>query len=342
MGKEIVTTTEEDGVQLNEQTLRDRIHIVRGQQVMLDFDLAEIYGYSTKRFNEQVKNNMERFDNDFRFQLTKEEMEGLRSKKSALKLEGDNRGAHRKYLPYAFTEQGIYMLMTVLKGDLAVRQSKALIRLFKSMKDYIVETGQAEELRRFGSLTHEGLLHSRLNRVEEDVKVMKTELDNKMNQEDFEKAMEQFRIRSKSEGYVLFQGQWFSADVLLNKIFSQARHTIGIVDPYVGIRTLNALVGCRKDVEISVWTHNIKELPQETFDDFIREHCLRVSIYRIGRNEDHDRFIFIDRDYPKLKKFYFIGSSLKDTGKSLTMIIQSPFVEKASEGFTVSQPIMRY
>ena len=336
MGKEIVTTTEKDGVQLNEQTLRDRIHIVRGQQVMLDFDLAEIYGYTTKAFNQQVKNNFTKFDKDFMFCLKKEEYANLRSKNLTSSWGG------ARYLPYAFTEQGVYMLMTVLKGDLAVQQSKALIRLFKSMKDYIIDTNQVEEFRQFGSLTPEGFLHSRISRVEEDVKVMKTELNNKMNQEDFEKVMEQFRIRSESEGYVLFQGQWFSADVLLNEIFSQARHTIGIVDPYVGIRTLNALVGCRKDVEISIWTHNLKELPKETFDDFIREHHLKVSIYRISRNEDHDRFIFIDRDYPKLKKFYFIGSSLKDAGKSLTMIIQSSFVEKAVEEFTVSQAIMRY
>lgn len=111
----------------NADDLKSKIHIVRGLQVMLDSDLAEIYGYSTKRFNEQVKNNKERFDEDFMFQLTKSEHEKilrskiltlesgsiLRSKKSTLELE---QGKYTKYLPYAFTEQGIYMLMTVLKG----------------------------------------------------------------------------------------------------------------------------------------------------------------------------------------------------------------------------------
>ena len=104
---------------------------------MLDFELAEIYGYETKTFNQQVKNNIEKFDDDFRFQLTKEEWEFLRSKNLTSKSETGSGG--RRYLPFAFTEQGIYMLMTVLKGELAVKQSKALICTFKQMKDYIVE-----------------------------------------------------------------------------------------------------------------------------------------------------------------------------------------------------------
>ena len=121
--------------------LKSKIYTIRGMQVMLDFDLAEIYGYTTKRFNEQVRNNIEKFDEDFRFQLTWEEMEIILSLRSRSKISTLNtgRGSNVKYLPYAFTEQGIYMLMTVLRGDLAIKQSKILIRLFKTMKDFIVE-----------------------------------------------------------------------------------------------------------------------------------------------------------------------------------------------------------
>ncbi len=120
----------------DEDYLKSKIYIIRGVQVMIDADLAEIYGYSTKRFNDQVKNNIERFDEDMRFQLTSNEYDVLRSKISTSKPE--TRGG-RQYLPYVFTEQGIYMLMTVLKGELAVDQSKKLIRLFKRMKDFIVQ-----------------------------------------------------------------------------------------------------------------------------------------------------------------------------------------------------------
>ena len=104
---------------VTEQSLQEKIYYVRGQKVMLDFELAEIYGYTTTRFNEQVKNNIEKFDDDFMYELTKEEFENLISKKSTSSWGG------RRKLPKAFTEQGIYMLMTVLRGELAIKQSKA-------------------------------------------------------------------------------------------------------------------------------------------------------------------------------------------------------------------------
>ncbi|MBR2801607.1 MAG: ORF6N domain-containing protein [Erysipelotrichaceae bacterium] len=103
---------------IDERTLKDKIYTVRGQQVMLDSDLAEIYGYSTKAFNQQVKNNIGKFDEDFRFQLTEAELDelSLRSKFLTLNAANNKRGLHYKYLPYAFTEQGIYILMTALKA----------------------------------------------------------------------------------------------------------------------------------------------------------------------------------------------------------------------------------
>ena len=138
--------------------IKDAIYTIRGVKVMLDADLAEIYGYQTSRFNQQVKNNIEKFDDDFRFQLTKEEYQQiLKSKNLTLNYSlnisdsGDNKndanlisknltsswGGNRK-LPYVFTEQGVYMLMTVLKGELATRQSKALIMTPKARRYSIV------------------------------------------------------------------------------------------------------------------------------------------------------------------------------------------------------------
>ena len=128
-----MTEENKEIVVIDETTIRSKIYYIRNQKVMLDFELAEIYGYTTTRFNEQVKNNSEKFDDDFMFQLTKSEFENLISKKSTSSWGG------RRKLPYAFTEQGIYMLMTVLRGELAVKQSKALIRMFKQMKDFIIE-----------------------------------------------------------------------------------------------------------------------------------------------------------------------------------------------------------
>lgn len=142
--------------------IRKNIYTVRGVKVMIDSDLAHIYGYTTSAFNQQVRNNSAKFDEDFRFRLTKEEYQDiLKSKNLISKLrltdcestdspdnlflrskfltsKTETRGG-RQYYPYVFTEQGIYMLMTVLKGKLATEQSKALIRTFKEMKDFIID-----------------------------------------------------------------------------------------------------------------------------------------------------------------------------------------------------------
>ena len=122
-----------DFVLSSDDKIIPKIHIIRGIQVMLDSDLAAFYGYETKYFNRQVNNNLNRFDEDFRFQLTEDEVKSLRCKNFTSSWGGT------RYQPYVFTEQGVYMLMTVLKGELAVRQSKTLIRLFKQMKDFVIQ-----------------------------------------------------------------------------------------------------------------------------------------------------------------------------------------------------------
>lgn len=137
-------------IEISQNSIKDKIYTIRNQKVMIDSDLAQIYGYTTKTFNQQVKNNIEKFEEDFRFQLTNDEFaEILRSKNLTSISEKRGRGG-RTYNPYVFTEQGIYMLMTVLKGELAICQSKALIRTFKDMKDYFLKTegiiGQKELL----------------------------------------------------------------------------------------------------------------------------------------------------------------------------------------------------
>ena len=136
---------------VNEQVIRNKIYEIRGQKVMLDFDLAEIYGYTTKSFNQQVKRNADRFDDDFIFQLTRKETEEISRSQNVTSIQVAGIKGGRSSLPYAFTESGIYMLMTVLKGDLAVQQSKALIRTFRAMKNFIVENrpliGQHDYLR---------------------------------------------------------------------------------------------------------------------------------------------------------------------------------------------------
>ena len=118
-------------------SIYNRVYVIRGQQIMLDYDLAEIYGYEVKRLNAQVKNNISRFPEDFMFQLTNEEQEYLRSNFSTANINPKSRS-----LPYAFTEQGIYMLATVLRGELAEQQSIFIMRTFREMRHYIKQNQQ--------------------------------------------------------------------------------------------------------------------------------------------------------------------------------------------------------
>ena len=124
--------------------IRNRVYMIRGMQVMLDSDLAEIYGYEAKYLNRQVKNNINRFPEDFMFQLTKGEIpeDFLKSQIATLNENGNKRGLHVKKLPYAFTEQGIYMLATVLRGELAEQQSIFIMRAFREMRHYIKQNQQ--------------------------------------------------------------------------------------------------------------------------------------------------------------------------------------------------------
>ena len=131
-GNSISVETVEKLLVIDENTLRDKIHVIRGVKVMLDYDLAEIYGYTTSAFNQQVRRNEDKFPADFRFQLTIEETRCLPSQKVTAKRGGDRRSE-----PWAFSQNGVYMLMTILNGKLATRQSIALIRAFQSMKNYI-------------------------------------------------------------------------------------------------------------------------------------------------------------------------------------------------------------
>ena len=128
---------------LTVESIRNCVYTIRGQQVMLDSDLADIYGYEVKRLNEQVKRNINRFPEDFMFQIEPEELpKGLKSQIATLNESGNKRGLHVKKMPYAFTEQGIYMLATVLRGELAEQQSIFIMRAFKEMRHYIRQNQQ--------------------------------------------------------------------------------------------------------------------------------------------------------------------------------------------------------
>lgn len=298
---------------INESDLKSKIYVIRGVQVMLDMDLAEIYGYETKRFNEQVKNNIERFDDDFRFQLTDEELEEVsRSKFSTLNNESKGRGQNFKYNPYAFTEQGIYMLMTVLRGDLAVAQSKMLIRMFKAMKSYIQENSSLLPVEEIKLLKQSVLsLTERQNKTDKDIQKIYESID---------RINENFVQHTDLKEFVIYKGQKFEADVAYTEIYKLAKTSIYIIDDYVNIKTLNLLKQKKKNVEVIIFTENKRGINGVLTSSEITDFNNQYPNLKIKPNPDcHDRFIIIDYKTQKEAVFH-CGASSKDAGNKICTI----------------------
>ncbi|MFI3160695.1 ORF6N domain-containing protein [Streptococcus suis] len=311
---------------VNQESLAEKIYIIRGQKVMLDFELAEIYGYETKRFNEQVKNNIEKFDDDFRFQLTKEEWENLRSKISTSKSETGSGG--RRYLPYVFSEAGIYMLMTVLKGELAVKQSKALIRTFKQMKDYIVENqgliGQREFLQLSMQITSNIVemqdLRRDLMNVEDKVAGLVDNLGNVVHKSELSELILDLSNPQLKYGFLLLNGEPIEANLAYKDIYSIAKKSIYIVDNYIGVKTLVLLKDIPSSVEITIFSDNVgKGLHTLEYQDFCKEYPFRKIKFQKSGGEFHDRYIIIDWNTDK-QRIYHCGASSKDAGQRITTI----------------------
>ena len=285
---------------LEENSIRSKIHVIRGQQVILDFDLAQIYGYETRRFNEQVKNNSERFDEDFRFQLTKEEFESLNLMS---KISTSSWGGTRK-LPYAFTEQGIYMLMTVLKGNLAVTQSKMLIRTFKEMKHFIQNNSHI-----FAELDNikNHLLQSDLHHKETDKKI-----------KELFSLMDKYNIK-ETQG-IFFQGQIFDAYAKFESFLAAAKKEIILIDNYVDLSILQRLTKKKKGVTVTIYTDPKTKLTAQDIQTFNTQY---PSLTVIHTTKTHDRFLIIDKT-----TIYHIGASLKDLGKKCFgfSILDSSFI----------------
>lgn len=286
--------------------LKSKIYIIRGVQVMLDVDLAKIYGYETKNFNRQVKNNIERFDETFRFQLTDEEVDYFsRCKIFTLKK---GRGNNIKYNPYAFTEQGIYMLMTVLKGDLAVDQSKKLIKLFKRMKDFIVQLQNVlpeSEIRVLAIQTQQNT---------EDIRQIKQKVD------DLTVVVKDFTDPNIKKDYLFYNGQTVEADIAYSEIYSYAKKTIHIIDNYISLKTLVLLKAVNPNVKVTIFSDNVNHgLHQTEFDDFKKEYPnVNIALKTTG-GKYHDRYIFIDSG-TKNEMIFHCGGSSKDGGKRVSSI----------------------
>lgn len=267
---------------INEETIQSKIYIVRGQKVMLDVDLAEIYGYETKNFNRQVKNNQLKFEgDDFMFQLTDEEVAQLSRCKNFTLNRGSGRGKNVKYNPYVFTEQGIYMLMTVLRGDLATKQSRALIRTFKQMKDYIVENQGLINQRDYLQLSLVVAEHTRdisaikssLNTIDNEVAEVVDYLGNVVTKSELSGFMNIFGEPAFRNEYVLWDGQPFESDLAYSAIYGKSEKTLYVIDNYIGVKTLALLKNSKENVEIILFSDNVgRGLHSSEFNDFCKQY----------------------------------------------------------------------
>ena len=277
--KELITTDD----------IRSKVYIIRGQQVMLDKDLAEIYGYEVKKLNQQVKRNIERFPEDFMFRLSNGEIDSVRSQIVTSRKKDFFAGQEggRRYLPYAFTEQGIYMLATVLRGKLAEQQSIFIMRTFREMRHYIRQNQQ------FVTRNEMDLLTAKVGTITERQDRMENKVDS--IQKDVNILADNFITDKDKKNFVIYKGQKLEADIAYIEIYQQAKKSIYVVDDYMNAKSLQHLSQKADGVEVVLFTENGKGgkgfLTKSLVTDFQNEY----PSLQIKPNPDcHDRLIVLD------------------------------------------------
>lgn len=269
-------------IAVTNDTVKHLIYVVRRQQVMLDSDLASLYQVETKVFNQAIKRNIERFPEAFRFQLTNEEFENLRSQ-----FVTSNKRGGRRYLPYVFTEQGIAMLSAVLHSDTAIQVSINIMTAFVEMRKIF---------------SSNSLLFEKIS----EVKLRQFEYEKKTDMR-FEKVFDYITQHEESTQKIFFDGQIYDAFSLLVELISIADNSIILIDNYVDVGTLNILAKKKEHVSVYLYTVEKTKLTKKDIDTFNKQYP-EVNVQYT--EAFHDRFLILDN-----VKAYHIGASLKDAGK---------------------------
>ena len=282
--------------EITETTIKNLIYVIRGQQVMLDSDLAMLYQVETKVLNQAVKRNITRFPEKFRFQLTEIELLNLKSQFVTSSLQEDalrsqfvtSKGkGGRRYFPYAFTEQGIAMLSAVLRSDVAIQVSIQIMDTFVAMRRFIASNA---------------LMFEKINELE--VKQLEFR---KITNERFDKIFRYISEQEEVPQKIFFAGQIYDAFSLLISLIRKAEKKIILVDNYVTIETLNILAKKKSGVAVTIYTSKKTRLSDMDITNFNKQYPLLEVRYT---EEFHDRFLIIDD-----MKIYHIGASIKDAGK---------------------------
>ncbi len=260
--------------------IQNKIFEIRGQQVMLDSDLAMIYDVDVKRLNEQVKRNIERFPEQFMFKLNTEEYNFLRSQIATLEAK---RGSHRKYLPFVFTEHGVSMLSAVLRSKKAIEMSVLIVNAFVEMRHFLMKN--ADIFEKFQRIDQKLIAHD----------------------DNFNKIFKALESKELPKQGIFFNGQVFDAHVFVSDLVKSAELSIILIDNYVDEKVLTLLSKKNQGVEVYIYSKNITNKLRQDAEKFNNQY---QNLIIKQFNESHDRFLIIDN-----KGLYHIGASLKDLGK---------------------------
>ena len=289
------------------------IKVIRGQQVMLDKDLATLYGIETRVLNQTVKRNIERFPDDFRFELSREEC--LRSQIVISNGRGGNR-----YSTYAFTEQGVAMLSSVLRSQTAIDVNIQIMRAFVSMRHFMVNNAS---------------MFSRLETIEyHQLEILQHQQDTDKHLEESDKRIEEVFRRldegnAKPKQGVFYNGQIYDAYTFVSDLIKSAKKHIILIDNYVDETVLTLLDKRGEGVSAVIYTQQISRQFQLDIDRHNAQYApVDVETFRLS----HDRFLCIDDDV------YHIGASIKDLGKKwfgfskMEILTPDELVERINKG----------
>ena len=268
--------------------IQNKIIVLRNQQVMIDRDIAELYGVETRVLNQAVKRNIERFPERFMFQLNEKEILFLRSQIVISKTE--TRGG-RQYLPYAFTEQGCAMLSAILKSEAAVQASIKIMDAFVAMRHFLQSNAEI-----FSEMNH-------IKRQLRDTTVHQIEADKRIDE--LFTRMDRYAI-DDTQG-IFFQGQIFDAYAKFESFIAQAQKSIVLIDNYVDLSILERLAKKNSGVAVTIYTTPQTRLTAQDVQQFNAQYPPLDLKFTTSM---HDRFLIIDNS-----TLYHIGASLKDLGK---------------------------
>ena len=279
---------------ISNEEIKNLIYTIRGKQVMLDSDVAMLYHYETKKINQAVKRNIERFPEKFCFQLTEEEFSSLRSQIVTL---NEKQGQHLKYMPYAFTEQGVAMLSSVLRSKTAIEVNIQIMRAFVSMRHFMVNNAS---------------VFSRLETIEyHQLEILQHQQDTDKHLQESDKRIEEVFRRldegnAKPKQGVFYNGQVYDAYTFVSDLIKSAKKRIVLIDNYVDETVLTLLDKRDNNVSAIIYTQLISRQFQLDIDRHNAQYApIDVETFRLS----HDRFLCIDDDV------YHIGASIKDLGK---------------------------